>query len=120
MKKMVMILFCVSLFSLNLAFADGPAHTLHGSDTLAGAITDAIIAAGMDKEVVYVGGGSGTGETAILNGDQGIAPMSRPVSAQAADLAKSKGLALTPHVLGLDGIGIFVNDNNSLKGVDFA
>src|SRR5215813_3733139 len=51
------------------------AFTLRGSDTLFDPITRAIMLSGV--QITYAGGGSGTGETALLNHTQGIAPMSR-------------------------------------------
>jgi phosphate transport system substrate-binding protein len=90
---------------------------LQGSDTMAGVMTDAIIAAGMDSTIGYAGGGSGNGETALVNGEQGIAPMSREVKAEAAAKLNQKGVTVVPHVVGLDGVGIFVNAKNPMPGL---
>src|SRR5262245_16893305 len=48
---------------------------LKGSDTLLDPIRRAIVLSG--ATIDYQGGGSGTGETALVNHTQGIAPMSR-------------------------------------------
>jgi phosphate transport system substrate-binding protein len=52
---------------------------MNGSDTLFDTITRAIALSGV--QINYLGGGSGTGETALLNHTQGIAPMSRNLAA---------------------------------------
>ncbi len=95
-----------------------PVASFQGSDTLAGVMTDAIIAAGMNEEIVYTGGGSGKGETALVNGEQGIAPMSREAKPEAIELARTRGVSLIPHVIALDGVGVFVHASNSLAGLD--
>lgn len=89
-----------------------------GSDTMSGIMTDAIFASGLNNEIVYEGGGSGLGETALLNGEQGIAPMSRAMKAEVVNALKTKGVEAVGHVVGLDGIGIFVNESNPVSGVD--
>ena len=52
--------------------ADAPAQ-LRGSDTLFGAITDAVNQSGLQSEIQYLGGGSGLGEAGLRAGTQGIA-----------------------------------------------
>jgi phosphate transport system substrate-binding protein len=104
------------LLSLS-AHADGISR-FKGSDTMAGIMTDAIFAAGLNNEIVYEGGGSGLGETALVNGEQGIAPMSRAMKADAVNALKVKGVEAVGHVVALDGIGVFVNDSNSATGID--
>lgn len=89
-----------------------------GSDTLAGAITDAIIAAGMEQQIQYTGGGSGVGEKNLLNGDQGIAPMSREINPDIVQQLSAKGVKAQPHVLALDGLSIFVKQQNPVASLD--
>ena len=94
MKKIAFIgavaLSCVT----GSAFAD--TASFKGSDTLFGVTTDAINLSGLATEIQYVGGGSGLGEAGLLEGTQGIAPMSRAPSAAALATAATKGItALT-------------------------
>ena len=89
-----------------------------GSDTLAGAITDAIIQSGMDQVLGYAGGGSGVGETNLIAGDQGIAPMSRPLKPEAIAAMASKGNSAVAHVIGLDGVSVYVNNANKSLQLD--
>lgn len=105
------------VFLSTMSFAQNK-QTFAGSDTLAGVMTDAIIAAGMDAKMAYVGGGSGTGEKNLVNGDQGIAPMSREIKPEAQQALQAQGSDVTAHVLALDGIGIFVNRGNTVAGLD--
>ncbi len=116
MNKLVLALATITLGTIA-----GPAHAVYqfqGSDTLAGVMTDAIIAAGMNNEIAYLGGGSGKGEDAVVKGDQGIAPMSRDMKPEVVELAKTRGLLFVDHVIGLDGVGVFVNKANVVAGFD--
>ena len=100
--------------------AQAQVKSLRGSDTLAGVFTDAIIAADMSDKLLYLGGGSGLGEVAIVSKQQGIAPMSREFTAEKLAAARAAGIEPKGHVLGLDGIGIFVNKaGNPLAAITF-
>lgn len=113
MKKLVLALVAVAMspaFAAKVTFA--------GSDTLAGAIGDAIIQAGMDSQLQYTGGGSGVGEKGLINGDQGIAPMSREITQAALDQLAVKSQTVTPLVLALDGLSIFVKGTNPVPSLD--
>ncbi len=94
--------------------------SIQGSDTLAGFVSDVIVASGLESKLVYQGGGSGKGEDALVNGQQGIAPMSREMKDEALAKAKAKGIKVIEHTIGLDGIAVFVNDGNSVKTLDLA
>jgi phosphate transport system substrate-binding protein len=87
--------------------ADGPAQ-LRGSDTLFGAITDAVNQSGLQSEIQYLGGGSGLGEAGLRAGTQGIAPMSRALSSAAIQDLENQGVTPVQNVIGLDGVAVFV------------
>ncbi|MGE0616129.1 MAG: PstS family phosphate ABC transporter substrate-binding protein [Bacteriovoracia bacterium] len=112
----------LNLLVASLVVAVGTAQAapvpFQGSDTLAGVMTDAINAAGMEKEIVYLGGGSGKGELALANEEQGIAPMSREAKPEVADQAAKKGIKLVGHVVALDALSIFVNGSNKIARMD--
>jgi phosphate transport system substrate-binding protein len=93
----------------------GQVQSFAGSDTLAKVMSDAIVSADLGSRLTYAGGGSGNGEKALVAGTQGIAPMSRPFSAEQLAAAKDKGILPIEHVIGLDGIGIFVNSKNTVS-----
>lgn len=101
----------LALSSISAAAAAAP-FTFKGSDTLAGIMTDAIQAAGLQDEIQYVGGGSGKGEEAIVAGQQGVAPMSREMKKEAVAKALASGIELVAHPIGLDGLGVFVHKSN--------
>jgi phosphate transport system substrate-binding protein len=114
MKTMIL---AATVLGSSLSFAQTK-YTFAGSDTLAGAMTDAIIAAGLDQQVQYAGGGSGVGEKGLLNGDQGIAPMSREVKPEVASQLAAQGVQLVPHVVALDGLSLFVKANSPVAAID--
>jgi len=112
MKTIVLALVLVS----SSAFAQKT--VLSGSDTLGGVMTDAIVAAGLNNQVSYIGGGSGVGEKALSNGEIALTGLSRPIKAEAIAAATAKGINVAEHVIGLDGLVILVNKNNTATGVD--
>jgi hypothetical protein len=73
---------------------------LKGSDTLEEVTKDVIGLCNLGAVINYVGGGSGSGQSAMLSGTQQIAPMSRELNGTAC-LASSSQL-----LIGLDGIAI--------------
>lgn len=89
-----------------------------GSDTLAGAMTDAIIAAGMETQIQYAGGGSGNGEKGLVNGDQGIAPLSREMKPEVVAQLAALKVNVIPHVIALDGLSVFVKSTNPIASLD--
>lgn len=94
-------------------------HLISGSDTMGGLMTDAIIAAGFDKEIGYVGGGSGVGEKAFANGEISLTAMSRLMKPEVLTQISAAGVVAEAHVVALDGVGVFVNQSNQLAGLDF-
>lgn len=110
------ILLAAAMMASTQAYAASK-QLLQGSDTMAGLLSDAITAAGMDQSIGYVGGGSGNGETAIVHGEQGITAMSRAAKPEAVAALKAKGINLDTHVVALDGVGIFVHNSNAFAGL---
>src|SRR5262245_20592252 len=88
----------VETFSSHASTAD-----LHGSDTLFGAVSQAITAAQLDSVLHYIGGGSTTGENGLIDGSQGIAAMSRALSTAALNNLLNQGVTPVQNVIGLDG-----------------
>ncbi|MEY4066756.1 MAG: hypothetical protein RIR26_2964 [Pseudomonadota bacterium] len=113
------IISALVLSSISAAAVAAP-FTFKGSDTLAGLITDAIQSAGLQDELHYAGGGSGKGEEAIVAGQQGLAPMSREMKKEAVAKALSAGINVVAHPIALDGIGVFVNQNNPVNKLSMA
>jgi hypothetical protein len=84
--------------------ADAAALDLKGSDTLELVTKDAINFCGLGSLINYVGGGSGTGQAAMVAGTQQIAPMSRELNSTACTATASQLL------IGLDGISVLTSN----------
>lgn len=114
MKKLV---FSALIFAAAAASAQTKV-LFSGSDTLGGVMTDAIIAAGMDSQIQYIGGGSGLAEKGLVTGDQNIGPMSREIKPEVVNELKARGLDVVPHVIALDGIALFVKSSSPVSALD--
>lgn len=114
--------FTVAGLVAGLTVAATAAHAdpkdLRGSDTLFGVVTQAISTAGLDSVLRYVGGGSGTGEAGLINGTQGIAPMSRALSASAITNLRNQGVEPVQHVVGLDAVSMWVKADGGVTSID--
>ncbi|MET0343105.1 MAG: substrate-binding domain-containing protein [Polyangiales bacterium] len=108
-----------SLVASVSAQTSAPAQ-LRGSDTLFGVVTQAIGVLGLDTELTYTGGGSGLGETGLRSGTQGIAPMSRALSAAGLQDLQGQGVTPVQHVIGLDGVAVFVKRSEALAQIDLS
>lgn len=106
--KSLSIAGLVAGLSVTASVAHAQPAQLQGSDTLFGAVTQAITAAQLDSVLHYIGGGSGTGENGLIAGTQGIAPMSRTLSTAAINALNDQGVTPVIHVIGLDGVSLFV------------
>ena len=78
--------------------------SIKGSDTLEEVTKDAINLCGLASAINYVGGGSSTGQAAMVAGTQQIAPMSRELNGTACTASASQLL------IGLDGISIVTSN----------
>jgi hypothetical protein len=88
-----------------------------GSDTLEG-ITKSLlaIAACNGQGLTYSGGGSGTGETAMINETQSIAPMSRPLNNTSAVCVTAGGNQTAEGMLfGLDGMVVVADSEQTAR-----
>jgi len=86
------------------ASAHAAALDLRGSDTLEEVTKDVIAVSSLNGFINYLGGGSGTGQAAMVAGTQKIAPMSRELNGTACTSAASQLL------IGLDGIAIVASN----------
>jgi hypothetical protein len=78
---------------------------LKGSDTLDSVTRDAIAAAGVTAQLTYIAGGSGAGETAMINGSQHISPLTRELNNGVTDAVKCTATA-QQLLIGLDGLSV--------------
>jgi len=101
----------------------GDTVTIKGSDTLVrlGQRWAEEYMKGNPGTVIQVsGGGSGTGIAALLNGTTDICEASRDMKEKEYNQAKEKGIAPYRVSVALDGIAIFLNENNPVNNLTFA
>src|SRR5262249_44468067 len=105
MKKSISFASLVTLTaSVGVASAATFSGSLKGSDTLAD-VTQDILDQCVVPGLSYIGGGSGGGENAMRNGEQVVAPMSRPFGNAAVCQNATFGSNQSV-VVGLDGIAL--------------
>ncbi len=88
-----------------------------GSDTminLAQVLAEEFMAKNPKAPIAVLGGGSGTGITALINGTCDIADSSRDWKAKELDLAYEKGVNPRLFAVAVDGLSIIVNEKNPL------
>jgi phosphate transport system substrate-binding protein len=91
---------------------------IKGSDTLVNLVqilAEAYMAENPKNPIAVLGGGSGTGIAALINGTCHIANHSRPMKDKETKMAKDNGI--TPHtfVIAVDGLSVIVNENNGVS-----
>ena len=77
------IIAAASFVALGMGAVTANAQNLKGSDTLKQLTLDIVAACPAASTIVYQGGGSGGGENALAKNQQGVAPMSRFLAANA-------------------------------------
>src|SRR5262245_33141479 len=117
MKSVRILAAAALLASAVSATAEAQPAELRGSDTLFGVVTDAINASDLGDQLIYLGGGSGLGETALVNGNQNIAPMSRALSPAAIEALLSQGATPVQNVIGLDGVSLYVQATEAVQDI---
>ena len=105
MKKLI-------LASAALVSVSANAKDLNGSDTLLGLMKDAIVEAGLEDELAYVGGGSSTGAKALIAETQGVTAMSRALKDSEREALAAAGHEVIEVPVALDAVQIFVNGAN--------
>lgn len=117
-------LFLVGFVCLALVLISSSLHAkkkmiqVKGSDTLVNLVqvlAEAYMGKNPQAPIAVLGGGSGTGIAALINGTCDIANHSRPIKDKEIKMAKDNGV--TPHrfIIAVDGLSVIVNENNPLK-----
>ena len=112
MKKITKSL---GLATLTLIPFSAQAEEFAGSETLRNVFESAAEATGHQDHIIYTGGGSSTGEKAMVSGSQGLAPMSRKIKDSALAQAEENGYTVTETVLALDAVSVYVKLNNRVR-----
>jgi ABC-type phosphate transport system substrate-binding protein len=86
-----------------------------GSETLREVFENSVVAAGLEGEFDYAGGGSSLGEKALVTGQQGLAPMSRSMKDAQREEAIANGYAVEEIIVALDAVNIYSKMTNSLE-----
>jgi phosphate transport system substrate-binding protein len=121
-KKFLLIVFNSSclISSSNTLFAKKKMMQIKGSDTLVNLVqilAEAYMEKHPDKPIAVLGGGSGTGIAALINGTCDIANHSRPMKKKEINMAKDKGIMPRHFIIAVDGVSVIVNENNPVKNL---
>ncbi|MDA0811571.1 MAG: phosphate ABC transporter substrate-binding protein [Verrucomicrobia bacterium] len=100
----------------------GSAIQINGSDTMLQvgiAWADAYKAVNPDVTITVNGEGSGTGIAALINGTIEISQSSRALKPEEIESIKAShgGVAPVEHIVGYDGIAVFVHKDNPVKSL---
>jgi phosphate transport system substrate-binding protein len=99
-------------------FAQKKMIQVKGSDTMVNLVqilAEEFMGKNPGSALAIMGGGSGTGITAIINGTCDIATHSREWKQKELDLAWEKGVKPRFFVVAVDGLSIIVNEKNPLE-----
>jgi phosphate transport system substrate-binding protein len=91
-----------------------------GSDTLvnvAGAWAEAYKSVRPDVSVAVVGGGSGTGISALINGTVDIANSSRKMKPREIEEARKNGIEPVEFIVGYDALAVFLHKSNPIDSL---
>jgi phosphate transport system substrate-binding protein len=89
-----------------------------GSDTLLNLVqqgTEAYMKENPDAEISVVGGGSGVGIAALIDGNVDIANSSRKIKEKEVEKARENGVEIVEIVVAIDGLAVIVNPENSTE-----
>lgn len=115
---------CVGLVGIGLllsAFLPAAQRNLiqiKGSDTMVNLVqilAEAYMAKNPRAPIAILGGGSGTGVAALINGTCDLANLSREMSEKEFQLAKKKGIEPRLFAIAVDGLSVVVNGRNPLN-----
>ena len=119
MKKIQSFLVAAAIISMAPAQSLAGDITAKGSDTLvilAQKWAEVYMAGNPDTQIQVTGGGSGTGFAALQNKTTDLANASRPIKAkEVAACIKAFGKRPTEHKVALDGLSVYVNENNDIE-----
>ena len=118
------VLTIAAALSLTAAFLTaGGTVTIKGSDTLVRLgqrWAEEYMKQNADVTIQVSGGGTGTGIAALLNGATDVCEASRDMKEKEYELAKSKGISPHRISVALDGIAVFLHEENPVKELSVA
>lgn len=105
------------LFGASLLLAQGKMLQVKGSDTMVNMVqilAEEFMAKNPKMPIAVLGGGSGTGITAIINGTCDMANSSRDIKPKEMNQAWEKGVKPRKFSVAVDGLSIIVHEKNPL------
>ncbi len=120
MRRFLMAILIIAIAS-GTSLADN--ITIKGSDTLVRLgqrWAEEYMKLNPGTVIQVSGGGSGTGIAALINGTTDICEASRDMKAKEYKLAEDKGMDIYRISVALDGIAIFLNENNPIEELSFS
>lgn len=91
---------------------------IKGSDTLVNLVqilSENFMAKNPGSAIAVMGGGSGTGIAALINGTCDIANHSRPMKGSEEDQCSEKGVDFRTFIVAFDGLSVITHKNNPVK-----
>ncbi len=117
-QKMIAIAEAVLvLFGASLLLAGDKMLQVKGSDTMINVVqilAEEFMGKNPKMPIAVLGGGSGTGITAIINGTCDICDASRDIKPKEMNQAWEKGVRPVKFAVAVDGLSIIVNEKNPL------
>lgn len=116
-------LFLIGCISLGLIFSGGDLFAqkkmtqIKGSDTMVNLVqilAEAYMEMHPGTPIAVLGGGSGTGIAALINGTCDIANHSRPMKEKEIKMAVDKGVKPYRFIIAVDGLSVIVNESNPI------
>jgi len=107
----------LALAGASLLLAQKKMLQVKGSDTMINLVqilAEEYMAKNPKTPIAVIGGGSGTGVTALINGTCDVADTSRDWKPTEINQAWEKGVKVTKFAIAVDGLSIIVNEKNSL------
>ena len=131
-RKQLLNLGAQSLLTIGVAVSltscggkdEGTTISVNGSDTMlqVGLAWAETYQAKHPEVLINVNGeGTGTGVTAMINGTTDFAQASRPFKDQEVqDIVEARGVEPVEHIVGFDGIAVYVHPDNPVKSLTMA
>ena len=117
-RKVLIGFICLSLLAANTVFAKKKMIQIKGSDTMVN-LVQILAEAYMEKHpqnpLAVLGGGSGTGIAALINGTCDIANHTRPMKDKEIKMAKDNGVIPHRFIIAVDGLSVIVNEKNPIS-----
>jgi phosphate transport system substrate-binding protein len=118
-KKTLISFLCLGLLTAGgVIIAKKKMLQVKGSDTLVNLVqilSEEFMAKNPRTPIAVLGGGSGTGIAALINGTCDIANHSRPMKEKEITMAKDKGISRRVFVIAVDGLSVIVNRGNPVR-----